>query len=201
MAVMTQDFRIADFYTRTLNDSGFTLFSAEQVEEFARSNRFPNRIIELTLTSQEITGTPLPDSSNTNNGVYFEFIGKFEDINRIYKSSTQYGLSQTNVYVNEILNNNCYVDEIAVAVLFPASSLGILGYMEGPVVIRGYVVNLSEMLAEIFEAIASNYAKLAIAQRMLDLSTDLTQARQQALAQARYYRGVQPVTIEYVNQK
>lgn len=192
-AILTSDFRIADYYARTLNDSGFSLFTREKVEGFARARRFHNRILDLTLTSQEITGTPLPDPDNTNNGVYYEYIGNYELIGMTtWDSKVEFGMSQTNIYVNGALNNDCYVDEVAIAVLFSEE-------VTGPVVIRGYAVDLHNMLGDIFEAIASNYAKLSIAQRLLDLSTDLTIARREAIKMSCYYRGTKSFIINYTN--
>ena len=190
-AIMTSDLRIVDYYARTLNDSSLELFSSEQVEGFARKRRASNRVLDLELTSQEITGTPLPDLDNTDNGVYYEFIGCFEDIGiSTFGRDSDFAFSQTNVYVNGVLNTNNYVDEIAIAVLFPAT-------VTGPVVIRGYILDLANMMGDVFESIAADHAKLAIAQRMLGLSTDLTQASAEAMKMARHYRGIRTIPVQY----
>ena len=117
-ALMTSDFRVADFYAREINDPSFNLFTEEEVEGYARDRRYTNRHISLTLTAQEITGIPLPDDTNTDIGTYFEFIGNFEAIGVAQRDrySRKVCLSQTNVYVNGVLTSDCYADEIAIEI-------------------------------------------------------------------------------------
>lgn len=195
-AIMTSDFRVVDYYAREFNDPSFNLFSAEEVEAYARNRRYANRYISLTLTAQAITGTPLPDESNTDIGTYFEFIGDFESIGISQRDryNRKTCMSQTNIYVNNVLNSSCYVDEIAIAVFFPTQ-------VTGPVEMEGYIMDLGGMMADIFESIASDHSKLAIAQRMIGLSTDLTTAGREAERRARSYRGVTSIGINYTRRR
>jgi len=195
-ALMTSDFRVADFYAREINDPSFNLFDREEVEGFARKRRYSNRRIVLPLSAQEITGTPLPDISNTNNGTYFEFIGDFEAIG-ISQRDRYHRLvcmGQTNTYINNVLSYEGYVDEIAIAVMFSSN-------ITGPVTLKGYMMDLGGMMADIFEAIASDHSKLAIAQRMIGLSTDLKGAGREAERRARAYKGVMSIGINYTRRR
>jgi len=194
--LMTSDFRVADFYAREINDPSFCLFSEEEVEGYARGRRYANRRLSLVLTSQAITGTPLPDESDTDIGTYFEFIGDYESIGISERDrySRKVCISQTNIYVNDVLTTDCFVDEISIAVCFPSQ-------VTGPVKIVGYMMDLGGMMADIFESIAADHSKLAIAQSMIGLSTNLIQAGREADNRARAYKGVMSVKINYTRPR
>ncbi len=145
----------------------------------------------LDLTATEIRLTPLPTPGVSTAGEFWIYqITQYQSsvFNRVmeqisfdsqlHQPSQRYGLFQTNVYLDDVfLTSQPDIDEINLSVEFSSA-------VSGKVQLRGYVVNISRLMHDVFIAIADDINKLAIRQSSAGGSVNLIEAGRIAREQA-----------------
>jgi len=95
--------------------------------------------------------------------------------NTIHQPAHKYALFQSNCFIDGVHNYGALIDEINLSAEFTTDQ-------SGTITLKGYPLNISRLMHDVFHAIADDVDKLAIYQSTMGGATDLREAGKRARA-------------------
>lgn len=141
----------------------------------------------LTLCAVEVRGSPLAVAGSSEYWMYdtsqyvagvaiYPTLQMAARDQQIHQPGHKYALFQVNAFDDGVHQPSAEVNEVTLAATFEVAT-------DGPVTLRGYALNLSRLMFDVFQSIADDLNKLAIYQSTLGGTVDITKAGELARKQ------------------